>query len=377
MKVVFTGGGTGGHFYPHIAVIEELQKSAIRVGVKDLSLFYFSTSAYNQDLLDKHGVVFKKIPAGKQRSYKSIKNFLDLWVVFYGLWVAVFKLFLLYPDVVFSKGGYAAFPTVFAARILAIPVVVHESDTIPGRVNKWTGKFAKKVAVSWPEAALLFPEEKTAVTGQPIREEISTPVRDGAFQVLGFPADADTRPTIAVFGGSQGAQAINDIILDILPELLKTYNVIHQTGPANYEDVSARAEIILEKWEYIPYKAFPILGPEYMVRTAGVSDLIISRSGSFIFEMANWGIPAILIPLPEDVSHDQRENAFSYARTGSASVIEQANLTPAILQAEITKILNSELKKTMRENALAFASLDAAIKISEAILNIAIEHDDV
>src|SRR3989344_5711850 len=376
MRIVLTGGGTGGHFYPLIAVAEALRTIGNDIGASDLLLYYFSTNPGDSKLLNELGISYARIPSGKRRPYASFQNFLDLWKIGWGICVALIRLFFIYPDVVFSKGGYASVPTVCAARVLKIPVVIHESDTIPGKVNLWSGRFAIKIALSWKEASSYFPKERVAVTGQPIREELLTPIRDGSFHTFGLTPEAENRPTIAIFGGSQGAQSLNDSILDILPALLSKYNVIHQTGEKNFNAVSARARVILEKETSTPYRAYPFFGEKELVRVAGIADLIISRAGSFIFEIAAWGTPAILIPLPPDISHDQTTNAFSYARVGGAVVIEQANLAQGILLAEIERALGSPAKDPMRTSAHAFATLDAAPKIAKALFDIVISHEN-
>ena len=137
MKILFTGGGTGGHFYPIIAIaqaINEIQEKEKLVGVE---LFYMSNSPYDERLLFENGISYKEISAGKIRRYFSFKNFTDLFKTFNGIISAIAALYVIYPDVVFGKGGYASFPVLFAARLLRIPVIIHESDSHPGRANLW------------------------------------------------------------------------------------------------------------------------------------------------------------------------------------------------------------------------------------------------
>src|SRR3989344_4049451 len=160
MKIVFTGGGTGGHFYPIIAVAERVNQIADEEKVIGTKLYYFSDSPYDQEVLFENGILFEEVHAGKMRVGSSplnfLWNFLDIFKIFFGTINALYKLFTIYPDVVFGKGGYASFPTLLAARILGIPVIIHESDSVPGRVNKWAGRFAKKIAVSFEEASTHF-----------------------------------------------------------------------------------------------------------------------------------------------------------------------------------------------------------------------------
>src|SRR3989344_5755178 len=211
MKIVFTGGGTGGHFYPIIAVAEKVNKILDDENVIGSKLYYISDSPYDREALQVAGLHYEEVQAGKMRTYFSLKNFADIIKVFLGTFGAFFKLFSIYPDVVFGKGGYASFPTIFAARLLRVPVVIHESDSAPGRVNKWAGRFAKKVAISFQEASDYFPKETTAWTGHPIRSEIEEPAsRDKALEYFKFESSL---PIILVLGGSQGAELINNTIL--------------------------------------------------------------------------------------------------------------------------------------------------------------------
>ena len=287
---------------------------------------------------------------------------------------ALFKIFIIFPDVVFAKGGFSSFPTLFAARFLGIPVVLHESDSVPGRVNIWASKFAKKIAVSFKETAEFFDKEKVAYTGQPIREELLTPIKVGAIEYLNLDKQLKT---ISVLGGSLGAKKINDIIIQILPELIKKYQVIHQTGKKNFEIVKGMAKLSLEgSTNPDRYKPVDYLNMMSMRMLGGVSDIIISRSGSGIFEIAAWGVPSILIPIADSNGDHQRKNAFNYARSGACEVIEEANLSGQIVLNEIDRILsNPALQNKMMESAKGFSTPNAAKIIAHEVLNIALSHE--
>ena len=375
MKILFTGGGTGGHFYPVIAVAEEVKRICTEQKIVAPELYFMSDKPYNERALLDNGLKFVPVQAGKIRRYFSLMNFFDVFKTIFGSIRAIFTLFSIYPDVVFGKGGYASFPGLLAARLLRIPVVIHESDSHPGRVTLWAGKFAKRIAVSYPEAAKYFPPEKTAVVGNPIRREVLFPAKAGAHEFLGLDKNI---PIIFVVGGSQGAVRINDVVLDILPQLLTDYQVIHQVGKNNYEDLKNRASFLTENNPHKNrYKLFDYLNDVAMRMTAGAANLVISRAGSAIFEIANWGIPAIIIPIPEEISHDQRTNAFTYARSGGAVVIEEKNLTPSILLSETKRILDDpELQKQMKTGAQSFAKPEAGEKIAEEIIRLALEHEE-
>jgi UDP-N-acetylglucosamine--N-acetylmuramyl-(pentapeptide) pyrophosphoryl-undecaprenol N-acetylglucosamine transferase len=290
------------------------------------------------------------------------------------------QLYSLYPDVIFSTGGYAAFPTLVAARILNIPVVIYDADAKPGRVSLWSSKFARYIAVAHPEAAAQFPQSvrsKIARVGHPVRKEILRVAKEGAYEFLHLDPKV---PTVFIEGGSQGARAINEVVLDALPDLVERYNIVHQTGTANLAETSGIASVVLKKARFPErYHPFGLLNTLALKMAAGAASLILARAGSgTIFEIAAWGIPAILVPIPEDISHDQKENAFSYARAGGAEVIEQRNLSPHLLSAEIDRIMNDqELRQKMSAAGKEFARPEAAQKIARVLFDIGLEHESV
>lgn len=375
MKIVFTGGGTGGHFYPIIAVAEAVHQIEAQEKLLGLKLYYFSDAPYDKEALFENAIAYRYIPAGKLRLYFSLKNFTDIIKTAIGTLQAFVTLLTMYPDVIFSKGGYGSFPIVFAARILRIPVVFHESDSAPGRVNAWTGKFAKAIAVSYEEAAAFFPKDRTALTGQPIREVIKEKKTSGAFEYLKLDPSI---PTIFVIGGSLGAEAINNIIIDSLPQLVEKYQIIHQTGVANFTEVKGRADFLLAKNQYKDrYKPFAFLNPLAIKMAAGASSLVITRAGSTLFEIASWGLPSIIIPITTSNNDHQRKNAFNYARHGGGIVIQEANLSPSLLIAEVDRFFQDPTRREkMAAAAKSFSTPDAAMKIARVLVDIALSHEE-
>ncbi len=380
MKILFAGGGTGGHFYPIIAVAQAIRASAKERKILMPSMYYMAPNDYNPRALFDNEIQFIPVSAGKVRRYFSLLNITDIFKTIFGCISALFRLYSLYPDIVFGKGGYGSFPTLLAARILRIPVIIHESDSHPGRVNIWASKFAKKIAVSYPSASQSFQgtlkvhPEKIAYTGNPIREEIANPLTNGAHEFLKLEKGI---PTILVLGGSQGSQTINDVILQALPELLNRYQIIHQVGKLNLPEMISTSSIIIKDHPYnYRYHPFDYLNELSLRMSAGVADIIVSRAGSTIFEIAAWGKPSIIIPLPNSVSHDQTANALAYGQTGAASVIEENNMSSHVLIEEINRINdNAAIKARMTERASAFARTDSAKLISNAILDIALSHE--
>ncbi|MCX6753300.1 MAG: UDP-N-acetylglucosamine--N-acetylmuramyl-(pentapeptide) pyrophosphoryl-undecaprenol N-acetylglucosamine transferase [Candidatus Nomurabacteria bacterium] len=375
MKIVFTGGGTGGHFYPIIAVAQNVNKIIDKEKILNAKLYYISDSPYDKEALFENGLIYEEIKTGKMRTYFSMKNFSDMIKTFLAIFSATYKIYSIYPDVIFGKGGYASFPTLVAARILNIPVVIHESDSAPGRVNLWAGRFAKKIAISFEEAGLYFPKDKTAWTGQPIRSEITQ--KTSRAEALQYWKLESNIPVVVILGGSQGAELINNVILDALPRLVENFQVIHQTGVRNFKMVDERSEVVLaNNVNKSRYQKKAFLNNLELKMSAGVASIIVSRAGSGLFEISTWGIPSILIPITKTNMDHQKKNAFNYARAGACSVIEEMNMTANILVAEIERILGDKITyERMAESAKNFNKIDAGEKIAKAIVDIALKHE--
>jgi UDP-N-acetylglucosamine--N-acetylmuramyl-(pentapeptide) pyrophosphoryl-undecaprenol N-acetylglucosamine transferase len=305
----------------------------------------------------------------------SPKTITNIFKMAYGCVIGLWKLFRIYPDVVFAKGAYASFPTLLAARILGIPVVIHESDVVPGRVTKWASKFAKAIAISYTEAEVLFPPAKTAWTGLPIRTELRTRITTGAHEAFGLDPEI---PVLLILGGSLGAQRINECILQALPQLVEKFQIIHQTGQRNFSDVSMRAKTVLVgsaySHRYIPKAFLNVL--EY--RQAGsAATVIITRAGSALFEIASWHVPSIIIPISVSHGDHQRKNAYAFQSMGAGVVMEEANLTPTLLIAELNRFLGSSLEyQAMVRAAETIGNKDAARLIAQKMFELAKAHSE-
>lgn len=368
-RILFVGGGSGGHFYPLIAVAEVLQSNP----ATDHELYYMGPDPYDAELLTTHNIQFISCPAGKLRLYPSIQNFFDLFRNFFGMFVAVSKLYVLYPDVIFSKGGFTSVPVLIAARFLRIPVVIHESDAVAGRANQLAKKFARYIAISYAEAAQFFDAGRTALTGIPIRKDILR-IPENPFAEIGIPDDL---PLIYVTGGSLGAERINNIVLRCLDDLLPHYRIFHQVGgDRRHETILTAQSLITDPVLLARYFVVDRVDAKSVSALLSAASLIITRAGSTtLFEIALHGRPSIVIPIPEDVSRDQRSNAYAFARAGAASVIEEHNLTETLLTNEINTIMSNQATwSTMSAAAKAFAPADAAEKIADILLSIGNEH---
>lgn len=367
MRIVLAGGGTGGHIFPLAAVarkIKEKQKSDIKF------LFVGPDGNLEKEAMAAEGIPCKFISSGKMRRYFSPQNFLDIFKVLLGFFKSLWILLVFMPDAIFSKGGYASLPVVLAAWIYHIPVLIHESDAIPGIANRIAEKFSKRVAVSYPLAAGYFSSSKVALTGNPVRESILGGNADAARKNFGL---AESRPLIFVTGGSQGSHIINLAIIKILPKLLKRAQIIHQTGEEDYEEVSRLAAQQGIKIGRDGYFIFSFLKSEEMRDALAVSDLIVSRAGAdSIAGIAAAKKASILIPLMTSANDHQRMNAFELAKIGGSLVLEEKNLTESILFGNIEKLLsNNKLRKEMSEKINVFYHPDAADKIAEGVIELA------
>lgn len=375
MKILLTGGGSGGHFYPLIAIAERINVLARERKILKIDIYYMGSSKYDEKSLQDNNIQFVSVATGKLRLYPSIKNFTDMFKVGFGVMQAMFKMFFIYPDVVIAKGGHGSFPALFAAKILRIPVIIHESDTYPGRVNLWAGKFAQNVLLSFKDAEKFFDPKKTTTIGLPIRNEIIhlPDARSGAEY---YELDSHI-PTIFVYAGSQGAEKINNLILETLPELLKKYQIIHQCGPNNLTEVTSRSEIILEGHIYKNrYIIKPFLDAMETRHAAAAASLVVARAGSTLFEIAAWHIPAIIIPITHSHGDHQRKNAVHFAETGAGILIEETNALPHIFLSKVDEVLlHADTWQKMSFATKDIDNVDAAMEIARLSVLIGEAHE--
>lgn len=380
MKIVLTGGGTGGHFYPLIAIAEAMREVVAERRLVPPRLYYFAPDRYDEKALFENDLIYVHIPAGKLRRYFSLANVTDIFRTVFGIGKALFEMFRIYPDVVISKGGFGSVPVVIAARMMDIPIIIHESDSKPGRANVFASRFATRIGIAFAAAAPHFPkkaQEHIALIGIPVRREVSRPEPEGAKQELGLDENA---ATVFIVGGSTGSARINETVLTALPDLVAFANVIHQTGKKEIDSVKSTSAIILAHNKHAGrYHPFPYLSAQSIRRAAGAADVIVSRAGATaIAELSLWGKPAILIPIPESISHDQRTNAYAYAHTGAAVVLEESNMTPHVLASEIQRLSSDKgVAKEMGARGAAFMRGDAARVIAEEALRIALSHEEM
>lgn len=372
MKVVLTGAG-GGHFYPLIAVAEAVDKEAREQKIIQAEFYFFSDQEYNLELLREKKIKFIKIPAGKLRLYFSLQNFLDPFKSLLGFFVALYKLFQIYPDVVFVKGGYASLPVAMAAKCLFIPIFIHESDSVPGKANLLVSKLALRIATSYREAVKYFKLKKTAYTGQPIMEEYLPTQEKLENKFLSKDIFSEKKKTILILGGSQGSEIINNMVLECLPELLESYNIFHQVGSKNLDFIKISSEVLLKEnsnRESYKYFAFSDLSKYY-----AEADICVTRAGSTLFELSAWGIPSIIVPITKSNKNHQMENAAIFEKAGCSIVIEEYNFQRNLFLNVVKTILNDADKyATLRFSNLSNFEDKAATKIGSEIVKIALTH---
>ena len=317
-KIVMTGGGTAGHVTPNIALMPALKENGFEIS------YIGSYDGIEKRLIEALNIPYYGISSGKLRRYFDLKNFSDPFKVVKGYCQAVHLLKKIHPDVVFSKGGFVSVPVVLAAKHCKIPAIIHESDITPGLANKLAIPSATKVCCNFPETMKYLPSEKAVLTGSPIRQELLNGDASKAFSMCNF---KDTeKPVILIIGGSSGSKVINTALRDLLPELLKRYNIIHLCGKGNLDPSLSNTD---------GYAQFEYANKE-LADLFALSDLVISRAGAnAICELLALRKPNILIPLSAAASRgDQILNANSFRSSGYSYVLEEENVSnTALLEA--------------------------------------------
>ena len=365
-KILLTGGGTGGHIMPLLAVADELKKT----NFADFEMYFIGPKNPFVSEFTERGISAYGILGSKLRRYFSLLNLVDIPKFIIGFFQALFRLYILMPDIVFSKSGPGTFPVILAARFYLIPVIIHESDAVPGLNNRMSAKFAKRIGVSFDSAAAYFEKSKVFVSGNPVRAEL---LRDESPD-SGAKAASGEKPLIFIYCGSQGAARINQFVFDNLEILLKNFRIFHQTGEKNLAEArtitkSILAELPGEAGE--SYRLEGFLNLDSLRTVFREAAIVVSRSGSSIFEIAAFGKPAILIPLEGSAGNHQKANAYEYAKTGAAVVIEEANLKPNLFLSQLKNILEDKAKySAMAAAAKNFARPDAAKIIAAEIFQI-------
>ena len=350
-NIVFTGGGTGGHIFPGLAVADELRQLYTEAGKECRIIWIGSSKGMDRSIIEKSGSVdiFYGIPTGKLRRYFSLENLVDVFKIIGGCIASFFLLLKLQPKVVFSKGGFVSVPPCLAAGFLRIPVYTHECDFSPGLATKLNSRVAKKVLLSYPETAAYFGQKfkgRLEVTGNPVRPIFYNTDKEKGRKFLNL---QEGKPVLLVLGGSSGARQINNLVLENLDYLTQHFQVVHQTGGEKaHFDESAIPQSISGI-----YKHYGFIYSE-MPDVLACADLVLSRSGAnSLWECAVLGKAMVLVPLcGSGTRGDQVENARFFVDSGVALSLVGDEADSQHLQEALNKMLDADFRSRCSTRAL-------------------------
>ena len=370
MRVVVSGGGTGGHIYPALAVAESLKRLR-----PDTEILYIgATTGMETEIVPKHGVEFRAVTAKKLRKTVSLSTFGVAFSLLRGYGEARNVLREFRADAVIGTGGYVAAATVLAAARLGIPTVIHEGNAIAGRTNLGLARFVRRICLTFEAGVSQFPEAKTVVTGFPTRGGIVAPECVSQAQARQrFAGLSAERFTVLVTGGSQGARAINNVVLDSARDLQAAgIQIIHHVGARNFDDAKRQAQErgLLESGSYRPVA---YLDAEEMPLAWRACDVIVCRGGiSTLTEALVNSRPALIIPLPSAYADHQTYNARELETAGAALLLPESALTaPKLTAALLTLRDNPQTCQNMTAACRALARPDAADRVAKEVLGFA------
>ncbi|WP_160720148.1 undecaprenyldiphospho-muramoylpentapeptide beta-N-acetylglucosaminyltransferase [Bacillus sp. USDA818B3_A] len=354
MKVVVSGGGTGGHIYPALALIREIQKEN-----KEAEFLYIgTTNGLESQLVPRENIAFKSIHITGFKRKLSFENVKTILRFIKGVQDSKRIIKEFQPDIVIGTGGYVCGPVVYAAKGLGIPTVIHEQNSVPGLTNKFLSRYVNKIAICFEEAKEYFPSEKVVFTGNPRASEVLG--KDGIKGRLSAGLSA-TKPAVLIFGGSRGARPINEAVVKALAELAeKPYQILYVTGDVHYENVQKEVDLVGNP-KNVVIKPFIHNMPEVL---AGI-DLVVSRAGATtLAELTSLGIPSILVPSPYVTNNHQEKNARSLSDHGAAELVLEKDLNNKSLVHHIDRILlNTEHLKDMKAKAKKMGVPDSAERL--------------
>lgn len=368
IKIILTGGGSGGHIAPLLAVVSEIKKLH-----PDADLLYIGRKEdIESNFIQDAGLKSKAIYAGKIRRYFSWLNFVDLVKVAIGGIQSFFIIWQYRPNVVFAKGGFVSVPVAFASRVFKISIVAHESDVVMGLANRIVSRWAQKIACGFdPENYIDLKADKLVYTGNPVRaefiEESAKAVKKSV--IIGKRKTEGTLPLLLIIGASQGAHRINELLLPILPNLLEKMCIVHISGRGDYNWLENEKNHLndLQQKRYYLY-SFLLKELSSIIHRA---DVVISRAGaSALSELAIFKKVSIIIPLSTSASNHQWHNAKIFERAEAIKLVDERKASPRDLQNLIIDLLkDKKLQSSLSTNINQFASPNAAQKIAELIIN--------
>lgn len=354
MRIVVSGGGTGGHIYPALALIREIQKET-----PDAEFLYIGTEkGLESKLVPRENIPFKSIHiTGFKRSI-SLENVKTILRFLKGVKQSKQMIREFQADVVIGTGGYVCGPVVYAAAKMGIPTIIHEQNSVPGLTNKFLSRYVDRVAVCFTEAESFFPKEKVVLTGNPRASEVLN--QDGIKGRLSAGLNL-TDPVVLIVGGSRGARPINDAVVQSLEKLgQRPYQVLYVTGEVHYDNVKKEVEQIGSP-KNVVIKPFIHNMPQVLAGT----DLTVARAGATtLAELTSLGIPSILIPSPYVTNNHQEKNARTLSNNGAAQLLLEKDLTSESLLESIDRILLNKTKlNEMKQAAKVLGIPDSAKRL--------------
>ncbi len=371
MRVLVSGGGTGGHIYPALAVAMQLREE-----YQAEILFLGSDDGLETEIVPAAGFRLATIKAGKLRRYISWETITGVMRVPVGMVEAINLVGQFRPGVAFTSGGYVAVPAGLAARFERVPLLMHQQDVPPNLSNRLVAPLATRISVAFADSLAYFPARKTLQLGNPLRQAMldvrQTPPQE-ARRALGFERQ---EPLLLVTGGSQGARHLNQTVGKALPDLLAHCQVLQISGNALYNETRELCESALAAQDEVVRRRYRLVAylNEEMPLALQAADLVLCRSGaSTLSELAALGKPSILVPLPPAIgSSPQEANAEMFGRNQAARVMKDGDLKPQVLVENVTSILaSSTLLEAMSNAASSFAKPQATQEIAAEIVKIA------
>lgn len=356
MRVVLTGGGTGGHIYPALAVAREVSRQHPQAAF----LYIGSKHGLEAELVPRADIPFQSVEISGLKRKLSLDNVKTIWKFIRAVSDSKRMLREFKPDVVIGTGGYVCGPVVYAAAKLGIPTLVHEQNVVPGLTNKFLSRSASKIAVSFSESLAFFPPAKTVLTGNPRATEVMHGNAEAGRRFLGVDP---SKKIVLIFGGSRGARAINEAVLSMVGHMstLTDTHVVYVTGDVHYEKISAS----LREMENLPGNLSVLSFVHNMPDVLAATHVLVGRAGaSTLAEVTALGVPSILIPSPYVTNNHQEKNARGLERAGAAEVIVERELTGDSLLQSLTDLLQDQARwEQMRKSSLSLGMPQAATDI--------------
>ena len=366
MKIIISGGGTGGHIYPALTLINKIKQN-----VHDCEFLYIGTDCgMESDIVPKAGIAFKTIDVQGFRRALTVKNIKIMLKSFNSIFKSYQIIKEFKPDVVVGTGGYVCGPVLLAAALMKVPTLIQEQNVIPGITNKILGKFVDAVAVGYQEAKQYFSAKKVFFTGNPIRDEIMTAQKSVALKELGLKED---KFTVVISGGSRGARSINFAMLGVHKYFAnnKKIQLLHITGKGDYNTIVDKLKIDLKIDEIDNIVIKPYLYE--MPLGVASADLGIFRAGALgIAELMARAVPAILIPYPYAAENHQEYNAKVIENSGAGIVVKDNEVTSGKLIGIIESLFNDqESLLVMKQACVKIGKPNSSQLIADLIIKLA------